>query len=301
MARVALALLALSSGRSAVFAQDLEPRFYTNVPIGFNFVAAGYGSSQGNVLFDPSIALDNAELQIDGLLIGYGRSLGFGRHAGKFDVAVGDVCLDGSADFEGERVTRDVCGLTDARVRVMVNFIGAPALRPQEFGNFRQNLVVGASLQLGVPVGDYDPSRLANIGANRWSAKAEIGVSKDLPRWLLEVALADTFYEDNDEFFGGRERSQDPIWSLQGHAVRKLESGVWLAVDATWYGGGRTTSGGVLNDDLQRNGRLGLTVSVPLNARNSLKFAASTGVSTRTGTDFDTIAAAWQYSWRGKR
>jgi hypothetical protein len=277
----------------------LEPRFYTNVPIGFNFIAAGYGYSEGNVLFDPSIALDNAELNIDGPLFGYGRSVGFGRYAGKFDMAVADVCLDGSADFDGERVTRNVCGLTDARARVMVNFIGAPALRPQEFASYRQDLVVGASLQLGVPIGDYDPTRLVNIGANRWSAKVELGVSKDLPKWLLEVALADTFYEDNDEFYGARVRSQEPIVSLQGHAVRKLASGVWLALDATWYSGGQTETGGVLNANSQRNTRFGLTVSLPLNARHALKFSASTGVATRTGTDFDTIAAAWQYGWGG--
>jgi hypothetical protein len=290
----------LSCGRLPAFAQDLEPRFYTNVPIGFNFVAAGYGYSEGNVLFDPSIAFDNAELKIDGPILGYGRAVGFGRYAGKLDMALADVCLDGSADFEGERVTRNTCGLTDARVRVMVNFFGAPALRPQEFASYRQDLVVGASLQLGVPIGEYDPARLVNIGANRWSAKAEVGVSKDLPKWLLEVAFADTFYEDNDEFYGGRVRSQEPIVSLQGHAVRKLSSGVWLAVDATWYSGGQTETGGVLNPNLQRNTRLGLTVSLPLNRRHSLKVSTSTGVATRTGTDFDTIAAAWQYAWGGR-
>jgi hypothetical protein len=293
---VAVALLA-ACPLGAALAQDLEPRLYTNVPVGFNFLGAGYGYSEGNVLFDPSVALDNAEIEIDGPVLGYGRSLRLGPFSGKVDGAIAHVCLDGSADYEGERVTRNVCGWSDARARVTVNFLGAPPLRAQEFAGYRQDWVFGASLQLGLPVGDYDAARLVNIGANRVSVKLETGVSKNLERWLLEVSLADTLYEDNGDFFGGRLREQESIASLQGHAVYRFPSGIWLAFDATRYRGGRTTTNGVRSSDLQSNTRLGLTASVPINAKQSVKLAASTGVSTRTGTDFDTVAAVWQYAW----
>jgi hypothetical protein len=292
-------LLAASLAGGAL-AQDLEPRLYTNVPVGINFLGAGYGYSEGNVLFDPAVALENAEIEIHGPVLGYGRSIAVGRFSGKVDGAIARVCLDGSADYEGERVTRNVCGLTDARARLTVNFIGAPALRPREFAGYRQDWVLGASVQLGLPVGDYDPARLVNIGANRASAKLDVGVSKDLERWLLELSLGEIFYADNGDFFGGRVRQQESITSLQGHAVRRFPSGIWLAVDATRYRGGRTSVGNTENRDLQSNVRLGITASLPVNARQSLKINASTGVSTRTGTDFDTIAAVWQYAWGGR-
>src|SRR5688572_5207853 len=96
---------------AAVLAQDLEPRLYTNVPVGINFLGAGYGYSQGNVLFEPVVALENAQIEIDGALLGYGRSIALGQFSGKVDGAVGRVCLDGSADYEGERVMRNVCGV----------------------------------------------------------------------------------------------------------------------------------------------------------------------------------------------
>jgi outer membrane putative beta-barrel porin/alpha-amylase len=290
-------LVAWLAPLGGALAQDLEPRLYTNVPVGLNFLGAGYAGSSGNVLFDPSVALDNAQIEIDGPAIGYGRSLALGRFSAKVDGAIAHVCLDGAVDFDGERVTRNVCGFTDARARMTVNLFGAPALRPREFAGYAQDWVVGASLQLGLPVGDYDPARLVNIGANRRSAKLDVGVSKDLDRWLLELSLGETFYEDNDNFFGGRVREQEPITSLQGHAVYTFSSGIWLAVDATRYRGGRTSSGDVLNRDLQSNTRVGLTASVPINRRQSVKLAASRGVSTRTGTDFDTLAAIWQYAW----
>ena len=297
---VAAAALLAAWPFGGALAQDLEPRLYTNVPLGMNFLGLGFGYSEGNVLVDPALAFENAEVEIDGPVLGYGRSIRLGPFSGKVDGAIARVCLDGSADYEGEHVTRNVCGWTDARARMTVNFLGAPPLKRQEFASYRQDWVFGGSLQLGLPVGDYDPARLVNIGANRRSAKLELGVSKNLEHWLLEVSLADTLYEDNTNFYGSRVREQESITSLQGHAVYRFSSGIWLAIDATRYHGGETTTNGAPSNDLQSNDRIGLTASLPINAKQSVKLAASTGVSTRTGTDFDTVVAVWQYAWGGR-
>lgn len=285
---------------SAAGAQELEPRAYTNAPYGLNFLLMGFSSSDGGVLVDPSITLDNASIHNDGPVLGYARSLRVGNLSSKIDAGVSHVCLQGSADFEGQHYSRTVCGWSDARVKWSVNFFGAPALSPKEFASYRQNLVLGASLQLGVPSGEYDAARLINIGAHRWSAKPEIGLSKVLGRrWSVDLAVAGTFYETNDEYYGGRTRAQDPIYSFQAHAVRTFPKGVWLAVDGTRYRGGQTRTDGLEDQNLQSNGRLGLTVALPINRRQSIKLYYSTGVVTRTGTDFDTVGAAWQYRWGG--
>lgn len=278
--------------------QELEPRFYTNLPLDLNFLAVGYARSSGGVLLDPSIALENADLTIEGPFVGYARSLGIGGLSGKVNVGVAYVCLSGSADFEGARLTRETCGWSDAKLRLTVNFFGAPALSPKEFAGYRQDLVAGASLLLSVPSGEYDGDRLVNIGANRFAAKAELGISKAAGRWFLEAALGATFYERNDDFFGGRVREQDPILSLQAHIVRRFESGIWAALDYTRYRGGDTQTGGLPNDNLQSNARAGMTLSMPVDSRHSLKFHASTGVATRTGSDFDSIGITWQYRWQ---
>jgi hypothetical protein len=290
-------LVSISLAVVGARAQDLEPRQYSNAPIGLNFLVAGYVHQEGSVLFDPVIQLENAELSLEGPVVGYARSVALGGMSGKVDMGVVRACLSGSADFQGQRYTRDVCGWSDAKVRASVNFIGAPALTMQEFARNRQNLVVGASVQLTVPIGQYDPARLANIGTNRWAAKAELGVSKAVQLWTLELSAAGTFHEDNDDFFGGSVREQAPIYSLQLHVVRSFMRGHWIAVDATHYEGGRTTLDGRINADFQSNGRFGLTGSIPVNRRQSVKLYASRGVSTRTGTDFDVLGAAWQYRW----
>ena len=278
-------------------AQDLEPRQYSDLPIGLNFLGVGYVVSTGGVLFDPAVALENASVRVDGSTLGYARTLKLGSHSAKLDAGLADVCLDGSADYQGGRISRKVCGPSDAKMRLTVNFIGAPPRSVAEFGGRTSELVVGASLQLAVPTGQYDSSRLVNIGTNRWSAKLELGMSKVFPKWTVEASVAGTFYQANDQFFGGVTKKQDPIAALQGHIVRSFDKGIWFALDATYYRGGRSVTDGVANPDLQSNTRIGATLSLPINKRQSVKIGASSGVSTRTGTDFDSLAAIWQYRW----
>jgi hypothetical protein len=278
-------------------AQDLEPRLYSNAPVGVNFLVAGYAAQEGNVLFDPAIGLENADLTIDGPVVGYARSVKFGGMSGKVDGGIANVCLSGSADYQGQHYTRDTCGWTDAKLRASVMFIGAPAMTLQEFAGNRQNFVVGTSVQITLPVGDYDPARLVNIGTNRGTVKVEIGMAKAVQLWNFEVAIAGLYSEDNGDFFGGKLREQEPVYSMQLHIVRSFASGLWFAIDSTHYRGGRTTVDGTINADFQSNSRGGMTLSLPINRRQSVKVNASRGVSTRTGTEFDTLTAVWQYRW----
>ncbi len=278
-------------------AQELEPRFYTNLPVDMNFIAVGFARSAGGVLFDPSIELDNADLVIDGPYIGYARSLGIGGRSGKVDIGIANVCLDGSADFEGQPASRSVCGWSDARLRLAINFIGAPALAMKDFVEYRQTLVVGASLALNAPIGDYESDKLVNIGSNRWAAKAELGASRTFQQWVLELTVSSTFFEDNDDFFGGLHREQKPINALQAHLVRRFASGAWLAADYTRYRGGETATDGLPNANLQSNARVGVTLSVPITRQQTLKLNGSSGVLTRTGSDFDTLGITWMYAW----
>jgi len=289
----------LFSRISPVCAQDLEPRAYTNIPRGINFVVAGYSYMSGGVLFDPAVPLENAKININGSLLAYARSLNIAGLSGKFDMIVPYAWLSGSADFQGQTISRDVSGLADARLRMSVNFIGAPSLPISGFKDYKQDLVIGASLQVYVPTGQYDPDKLVNIGTHRFSFKPELGISKTLGHLVLELTGGAAFYTTNHDFYGGKTRSQAPIGSLQGHVNYNFTPGIWAAVDGTYYWGGHTTLDGVEGNDLQKNSRLGLTFALPLNLHHSLKFTFSTGVSTRTGTDFTAVGVYWQYRWGG--
>jgi hypothetical protein len=201
--------------------------------------------------------------------------------------------------YAGEPVERIVDGFADPKFRLSVNLYGAPALTLKEFAGYRQDIIVGASLQVSVPWGQYDTSRIVNIGTNRWWFKPEVGVSKASGPWTLEVTAAATIFTDNTDFYGGSTRSQDPIYSFQGHAIYGFRSGIWASFDAAYFTGGRTTLDGTRSADLQQNWRLGGTLALPVDIHNSIKLYASSGVSARTGNNFDLIGIAWQYRWGG--
>jgi hypothetical protein len=279
--------------------QSVEPRLYANTPAGVNFLLAGYVYSTGGVVLDASVPLEDASVTVHAPFVAYVRSLDVAGLSGKAQILVPYGWLSGEAILAttGEMRTRDVDGFGDPSLRFAVNLHGGPALPPSEFRAWRQDLIVGASLQVTVPLGQYDPDRLANLGTNRWSFKPEVGISQRLGRFTIEGALAASLYTDNDDFFGGQHREQAPIYSAQGHIIYDFPQGFWLALDGTYYTGGRTTVDGVEGDDLQRNWRVGLTVAVPLNRRHSIKLYGTDGVSTRFGEDFRLTGAAWQYRW----
>jgi hypothetical protein len=289
----------LSSIASPATAQEIEPRAYSNAPVGVNFLIAGYAYTSGGIAFDGSLPLTDPDLATSNAVVAYARVIDVRGKSAKFDVIAPLTSLYGTADLDGQTVRRDISGLADPKFRLSVNFFGAPALSLKEFAGFEQDLIIGASLQVSAPVGQYDETRVINLGSNRWSFKPELGVSQALGRWTLEGTAAVTFYTDNDDFYRGNKRSQDPLYSLQAHVIYGFPRGIWGSVDGTYFNGGRTTVNGTLNDDLQQNWRVGATLAFPVNVRNSVKLYGSSGVSARTGNDFDLVGIAWQYRWGG--
>ncbi|MGB8671375.1 MAG: transporter, partial [Pseudolabrys sp.] len=171
------------------------------------------------------------------------------------------------------------------------------ALSVKEFANYQQDLIIGVSLQVSAPLGQYDTSKLLNLGNNRWSFRPELGISKAWGPWTLEVAPSVAFFTDNTDFFNGSTFAQAPIYLVQGHIIYNFKSGAWMSLDGTYFTGGRTTLNGVRGDNEQANTRAGLTVALPVDRYNSIKLNASTGITTRTGSEFGIFGIAWQYRW----
>jgi Putative MetA-pathway of phenol degradation len=293
----ALALAALTGVAGSAAAQDIEPRAYSNAPIGYNFLVAGYAYTRGGIAFNPSLPLTNPDLHTSNAVLGYARVIELGGQSAKFDFNVPYTALSGTADYRGEQVSREIHGFGNPAFRLSANLYGAPALSPQEFAGWQQDVIVGASLRVSPPWSQYDETRLVNVGTNRWTFKPELGVSKAAGPWTLELAGAAMFFTDNKDFFGGNSLSQKPLYSMQAHLIYGFRNGMWASIDGTYFAGGRTTLNGTLNTDLQQNWRAGATFAVPLDRATSLKFYASSGLSARTGNSYDLLGVALQYRW----
>ena len=294
---VALALSLLVSAAWDAGAQDLEPRAYSNIPPGMNFVLAGYGYTTGDIVADPSFPLQDAQVHSNTMLVAYVRSLNIWGTTGKLDVILPYSWISGSATLAGRAHERDVNGLGDLRFRLSVNLYGAPALTLKEFENYKQDTIIGVSVQVSAPSGQYDPEKLLNIGSNRWWVKPEIGISKAWGPVTLELTPSATFFLKNNDFLGGKTLKEAPIYAVQGHVIYSFGYGIWASLDATYYGGGRTTIDGVEGDTTLSNVRLGATLTLPVSRRNSVKLYGSTGVYSRHGASYTLVGALWQFRW----
>jgi hypothetical protein len=207
------------------------------------------------------------------------------------------VWLSASGEVSGESRSAKRAGLGDLALRLSVNLYGAPALSLRQLPDYRQDTIFGVSLLVTAPSGQYDPARAINIGTNRWSFRPEVGVSKALGPWTLEAAASVTFFTDNEDFLEGNVREQEPLYGVQGHVIYNFNPSFWASLDATFYTGARTSVNGELDHDRQRNSRWGATLAHGFDRHNSFKVYFSSGVATRTGTDFDAVGIAWQYRW----
>jgi hypothetical protein len=291
----AIAFLGVANAR----AQEAEPRSYSNTPIGVNFLIAGYAYSEGKIAFDPDTAIANAGFNSNTGAFAYVRSFDLGGQSAKFDALVPVSSFSAQALVNGQPAERQMSGMGDPRFRLSVNLFGAPALSAEDFASYKQDVIVGVSMQVSAPLGQYDDSKLLNLGSNRWSFKPELGISKAWGPWTFEFAPSVTIFTDNKDFFGGNTFSQAPIYAVQGHILYNFESGIWMALDGIYFAGGHTALNGVKSDNEQANTRAGFTLALPVDRNNSLKLSASTGITTRTGSGFSAVGVAWQYRWGG--
>ena len=277
---------------STILAQSLEPRLYSNIPTDLNFLLVGYTYSNGAL--PSNSALKDPELNIHSSFLAYARGLDIAGHSSKIDVIVPSACLDGTALYNEDPISRNVCGLGDIKARVAFNIIGAPALSLKNFSSYKQDTIVGVNLQVTMPTGQYDDNKLVNIGTNRWALKTGFGISKKIASFLLELSADAEYFTTDNKFLLGK-KEQEIIYSTQVHIIYTMPKGVWIALDSNYYFGGENTISGVKQDDALNNSRTGLTLAFPLSKEYSLKLYGSRGILTRAGTNFDTLGIALQY------
>ena len=296
---VAILATVLIITSSAIYAQSLEPRAYSNAPVGLNFLLVGYQNSSGALLFDPAIPVRDASADIGMGLLGYVHTLDIAGKSTKVGVLLPYASLSADGYVDDIFRTRETKGMADPTFYFSLNFYGAPALSLKEFKNYQQDTIIGFTFKLTPPLGVYEPDKVINIGTNRWTFEPGLGISQAIKNWTLEASASAAYYTDNNDFDNGKTRQQDVIYSTQFHVTYSFPHHIWAAVSATYYTGGRTTIEGVSNSDLQQNWRTGFTLALPVNRQNSIKLFGSSGVSTRTGTNYDALGVAWQYRWSG--
>ena len=294
--RSAVIAIALICWTAAASAQELTPRAYWPAPKGTRIAVAGYAHIDGNVLFDPSIPLYEVETRANTALFGYLQTFSlFGRSS---NVLIKLPYVWGKTEgfIETTPASRKFSNFADLSITLAVNLIGAPSMTVEEFQAFRAEPrpILGMSVEVIAPTGNYHGSQLINTGLNRWAIKPEFGFMYPLTKkLLLEIEAGAWFFEDDDRFVVGM-KEQEPIFTSEIHLVRRFSPGFWMSLDWTYYNGGRQTIGGDELTDTQSNSRIGGTLVKPLSRRQAIKLGYATALKTSFGTDFDQYLLSYQ-------
>jgi outer membrane putative beta-barrel porin/alpha-amylase len=284
------------------FAQDMEPRAYSASPVGANFLVTSYSWSTGSVVSDPTLPVSDIQANVQGLAVAVGHSFNLLGNLAIASAAIPYALANVSGRVLEQQGQVSRSGLADARFRLSVNLRGNQAMSPREFAKAPSRTIVGVSLTMTAPAGQYYDTKLINLGTNRWSFKPEMGISVPKGRWDLDGYVGAWLYTANSDFYPrGSLRTQEPVLALQGHAAYTFRPRLWVAADGTWYWGGGSRVGDGETSASLNNSRAGLTVSFPVGRRYSAKVAYASGVVAQRGTDFSTIAVAWQVLWLSPR
>ncbi len=289
-------------------AQDLAPRAYLITPLHSNAVNLTYSFYDGNIDFNGVIPTNDAKGTYSVPVFSYYHAFGlFGRSANivaALPYAIGN--FQGTLAGAGVHLYRS--GLVDSVYRFSINLKGGPAMAPKEFVKWKQKVLLGASLKVIAPTGQYDPTKLINWGTNRWSFKPELGYSQRFGKWVLDGYAGVWFFTTNHDYWsrnayypGTRSESQKPMGAFETHLSYDFKQRLWVSLDGNFWVGGTTSVAGVGNSlTRQENSRLGATVAIPITKHQALKVGYSNGTYTQFGGNYQNVSVGWQYGWLGK-
>jgi len=289
-------------------AQDLAPRAYIISPVHSNAVVLSYSFFTGTLDFGGGLPITDAKATANVPSLSIFHSLRFFGRTSNFTASL----PYGEANFNGKLLETQTnvyrSGLVDSVYRFSVNIYGGPAMDGREYMKWRQKTLVGASLKVSAPTGQYDSTKLINLGSDRWAFKPEVGYSRRFGHWVVDAYGGISFYTTGGKFFfqnqvnpGITSKSQAPIAAFEGHLSYDVKPRLWVSFDGNFWRGGITSLNSVENHATeQRNSRIGGTVSLPITKHQALKATYNNGAYIKYGGNFQNISVGWQYSWYGR-
>jgi hypothetical protein len=286
-------------------AQTLAPRAYAITPADANAITLSWSFFDGGLNFNGTVPITGATGTYHIPTLSYYHSFSLFGHLATITgfLPYGVGTFEGSVLGTHQQIYRS--GLLDFDVRFSVNLKGGPAMSAQEFAKWKQKTLLGASLTVVAPTGQYNPMHLVNWGIHRWAIKPELGYSRRWGNWLLDGYGGVWFYTTNNDFFSmssPQRQTEKPIGSFEGHLSYDFsKQRCWVSLDGNFWFGGATSLNGISNPGTrQTSSRIGATAAFPVSKHQAIKMSYSNGTYVRFGGNYQSVSVAWQYSWIGR-
>ena len=297
-----LLVLSLLLASTSLAAQDLEPRRWTHLPVGTNNVAIGYAGQNANIYFNPLIGITDGTADINAWLARYSRSFDWAGMTARVDAILPYVSGTWRGLVNGSPGQRTIRAGGDPWLRLSLNFYGSPALRGQEYLDFLANhpvrTIVGASLAVSLPWGNYDPEELINVGRNRYALRPQIGVLHQRGPWSYELTGSVYLFSDNRDFVESNKLSQEPVFAVQAHLTRNIRGDFWLGAGVAYAAGGKVELDGERVSYEVDNVLLNLVGSYKITRAQTATVAWQQGrTQVDVGSDSDSWLVSWAIAW----
>ena len=286
---------------------QMPARFYLKPLSGTNAVPVIFNSISGNTNpFDPAHTVTpGAQFDASMALAGYAHTFELFDRAAMAAVILEMGRISGDVTVAGRSVNQSASGFGDPMLEFTINLIGPPAQKNiPDVLRYQPGFSLDLLVDLGLPIGEYDSSRLLNLGQNRWYGRVGMPVIWQLGDWVpgrrttLELLPAVWLFGDNTDYFGGQTLKTDPLFQLDAHLTRDFTQNIWGSLDATWYNGGQATINGVAGEKLNTVG-LGLTLGYTIsdNINLTLGYMATVNDSAPGDMQMDKFMMSLVFGW----
>ena len=282
--------------------QELEPRRWSHLPTGKNFVGGGYAYTKADIFFDPVLRIEDTEMEMHTWAFKYIRTFEMLQKSARVDFTQGyqEGRWTGLVDGVPSSIKRS--GLSDSVLRFAINLYGAPPLEGKEFAAYRARAnvetIVGTALVVQLPTGDYMDDKLINLGTNRFTFRPQFGVVHNRGKWSMELTGEVYLYTNNNDFFNGNRLEQDPYYTIQTHLIYTFRPGLWTAASGGYGYGGKSTVSGEKKNDRRENLAWALSFGFPITRQLGVKVVyLATRSQESIGQDTDSIGVAFAIFW----
>ena len=293
-----LVLLAAVQVPHLASAQFTDPHNYDNTPVGTNQVELAYTYARSDVSIDTGLVIAGARFNLNAGTIDYSHYFGLANHVMWVNGAVPIAGLSGSVT--GTNIRGSINGAADSSYQVAALLKGGPALRVADFDNYKPETIVGVSLSVAAPSGQYNGNRILNLGSDRWLFRPEIALSYPFgpeQKWQLDTYANCEFYTDDVSYRGTKILSEQPLPGFEGHVSYSFNDKLWAALDTRYSLRGDTSINRVDQNDSQLNFIIGSEVNLALNSQHSLVFEFAKAVVHRNGTAYTGFTVKYDFVW----
>ena len=280
------------------WAQFTDARNYAEGPVGLNSLEFTYAYVRGNASLDTALVVSSENLDLNKGTFSYTHNFSMLGRLAWVSANVPLASLAGTV--AGTNASGSTSGLGDSSFELAMLLKGGPALSAAELASYERPMILGMSLTVTAPTGEYDGNKLLNLGSHRWSFKPELGISYPFGperKWEVDGYINAYFFTDNTSYRGVEILHQEPLPGLEAHLSYSVTPGFWMSLDSRYAFRGETVVNGLEQNNTQENLTVGAEASWAPNAHNSLDVVFAKALVHRNAPSYTGVSLSYTYSW----